>query len=97
MLIARNRAEQHAALIDRETAMHTGIGFSAGLLGVNLTTAVLASIGVEFLHLAAKDGVRKAAFEKVVPASSLANHAADVMATVAGVYIGRWVVRRFVA
>lgn len=97
MLIARNQSEAHAAVIDRETAMHAGIGMSAGVLGISVTAAVLASIGLEFVHLAARDGVRRAAFKKVVPATSLANHAADVVATMAGVYIGRWVVRRFQA
>jgi len=94
MLIARNAAEQHVAVIDRDTAVHGSVGVLAGLFGISVTTAVLASLGVEFACLAAKNGVRRAAFDRVVPASSLANHAADVMATVAGVYVGRWLVRR---
>ena len=93
MLVARNAAEQHAAFLDHETPLHAGVGVAAGVLGISVTAAVLASIGVEFAYLAAKNGPRSAAFEKVVPASSLANHAADVVATVAGVYVGRWLVR----
>jgi len=94
MLVASNAAEQHVAVIDRDTAVHGSIGVVSGLLGIGLTSAVLASLGVEFAWLAAKNGARRAAFDRVVPASSLANHAADVIATVAGVYIGRWLVRR---
>jgi hypothetical protein len=95
MLIAHNAAEQHAALVDRDTAMHAGIGVMAGLLGISVTAAVLTSLGVEFAYLAAQRGARRAAFDKVEPASSIANHASDVIATVGGVYVGRWIVRRF--
>ena len=92
MLVARNRSEQHVALIDRDTAVHASVGVTAGLLGISVTAAVLASIGLEFAYLSSKNGVRRAAFDRVVPASSLANHATDVVATVAGVYVGRWLV-----
>lgn len=94
MLIARNAAEQHAALVDTDTALHAGVGVTAGLLGVSVSVAVLASLGVEFTYLAAKRGPRRAAFDKMVPASSLANHAADVLATVGGVCLGRWLAQR---
>lgn len=93
-LVARNPAEQHAAIVDIDTAMHVGVGTAAGVLGVSVSTAVLASLGIEFAYLAARRGAKRAAFDKVVPASSLANHAADVLATVGGVYLGRWIVRR---
>lgn len=94
MLVAHNSAEQHVAIIDRDTAVHASVGVSAGLLGISVTAAVLASIGLEFAYLSAKHGPTRAAFDRVVPATSLANHAADIVATVAGVYIGRWLVRR---
>lgn len=94
MLVARNSAEQHVAIIDRDTAVHASVGIAAGLLGISVTVAVLASIGVEFAYLSAKHGPSRAAFDRVVPATSLANYATDVMATVAGVYVGRWLVRR---
>jgi hypothetical protein len=94
MLVAHNAAEQHVAVIDRDTAVHGSIGVLSGLLGISLTAAVLASLGVEFAYLSTKNGARRAAFDRVVPATSLANHAADVVATVAGVYIGRWLVQR---
>ena len=90
MLIARNATEQHAAVIDRDTALHVGIGVTSGLFGISVTAAVLGSIGVEYARLAARRGAERAAFDKSVPASSLANHAADVVATVGGVYLGRW-------
>lgn len=94
MLVARNSAEQHVAIIDRDTCVHASVGVAAGVIGISLTAAVLASIGLEFAYLSAKHGASRAAFDRVVPATSLANHAADVMATVAGVYVGRWLVRR---
>ena len=94
MLIARNAAEEHAAIVDGETALHVGVGLTAGVLGISVTAAVLASLGAEFVYLAAKRGPHHAAFDKVVPASSIANHAADVIATVGGVYLGRWLVQR---
>lgn len=94
MLVARNKSEQHVAIIDRDTAVHGSIGVLSGLLGISLTTAILASLGVEFAYLSVKNGARRAAFDRVVPASSLANHAGDLVATVAGVYVGRWLVRR---
>jgi hypothetical protein len=94
MLVAHNASEQHVAIIDRDTAVHASVGLTAGLLGISVTTAVLASLGVEFAYLSLKNGAAHAAFDRVVPATSLANHAADVVATVAGVYIGRWLVRR---
>lgn len=93
-LVARNASEQHAAVIDSQTVLHVGVGVSSGVFGVSVTTAVLASLAAEFAYLASKNGLRRAAFDKVVPASSLANHAADVIATVVGVYAGRWLVRR---
>ena len=95
MLIAQTAAEQHAAVLDRDTAMHAGVGVAAGALGISVTAAVLASLGVEFAYLATKRGARRAAFDKVEPASSIANHAADVLATVGGVYVGRWIIARF--
>jgi len=95
VLVARNASEQHAAVVDRDTAMHAGVGVAAGALGISVTAAVLASLGVEFAYLATKRGARRAAFDKVEPASSIANHAADVVATVGGVYVGRWIVRRY--
>ena len=95
VLVARNASEQHAAVVDRDTAMHAGVGVAAGALGISVTAAVLASLGVEFAYLATKRGARRAAFDKVEPASSIANHAADVIATVGGVYVGRWIVRRY--
>jgi hypothetical protein len=94
MLVARNASEEHAAVFDRETPVHASVGVIGGLVGVSLTAAVLTSIGVEFVCLAAKDGVRHAAFGKTVPASSLANHAADLLATVGGFYLGRWLIQR---
>lgn len=94
MLVARNASEQNVAVIDRDTAVHASVGITAGLLGISVTAAVLASLGVEFAYLSAKHGLRRAAFDRVVPATSLANHAADVVATVAGVYVGRWLVSR---
>ena len=93
-LVARNATEQNVAVFDRDTAVHGSVGVVAGLLGISVTAAVLGSLGVEFVYLSARHGVRRAAFERVVPASSLANHAADVLATVTGVYIGRWLVKR---
>lgn len=94
MLVARNASEQHAAVLDRETSLHFGVGLGAGIFGVGVTTAVLLSIGAEMAYVASKDGARRAVFGKVIPASSLANHAADAVATVAGVYVGRWLARR---
>ena len=93
MLIARNSTEEHAAVLDHETPVHASVGIISGVLGISVTTAILTSIGVEFAYLAAKNGPRRAAFDKVLPASSLANHAADVVSTVAGVYVGRWLAR----
>lgn len=94
VLVARNASEQNIAVIDRDTAVHGSVGVVAGLLGISVTAAVLASLGVEFVYLSSKHGVQRAAFDRVVPASSLANHAADVLATVTGVYIGRWLAQR---
>ncbi len=94
MLIARNAAEQHSAVFDRDTPMHASVGLIAGIVGVGLTSAVLASIGLEFVYLAATEGPRRAAFDRTVPASSLANHAADALAAVGGFYVGRWLVAR---
>ena len=93
LLVARNAAEQNVAIIDRDTAVHASVGVAAGVLGISVTAAVLASIGVEFAYLSTKHGLRRAAFDRVVPASSLANHATDVVATVTGVYVGRWLIR----
>jgi hypothetical protein len=94
MLVATNAAQQHAAVFDQGTPVHASVGVIAGLLGVGLTSAVLASIGVEFLYLAAKNGARRAAFDRTMPASSLANHAADALAAVGGFYLGRWLAQR---
>ncbi len=89
LLIARNRSDQHVAVIDRETALHVAVGLTAGVCGTSVTAAVLATIGLEFMYLAHQQGARRAAFARVVPASSLANHAADVVATVAGYHVGQ--------
>lgn len=94
MLIATNPAEEHAALIDQQTPIHLGIGVTAGLLGVSTTGAVLAALAVEALALSVRRGPRYALFGKAVPASSLGNHAADVLATVGGVYLGRFLLAR---
>lgn len=94
MLVARNAAEQHSAILDQDTPVHASVGVIAGIVGVGLTSAILASIGVEFVYLAAKNGPRRAAFDRTVPASSLANHAADALAAVGGFYLGRWLVER---
>lgn len=93
MLIARNSKQEHVAVIDRDTATHAAVGLAAGVFGTSVTTAVLASIGVEFLYLARRYGTARAAFDRVIPASSLANHTADVLATVAGFHVGRSLVR----
>lgn len=93
MLVASNPRQEHAALVDRQTGLHLGVGAVAGALGISVTAAVLMSIGVEMAYVASKDGAKRAVFGKVIPASSLGNHATDVVATVVGVYLGRWVVR----
>ena len=94
MLVAHAADEQNVAIFDGSTVVHASVGVTAGLLGISTSSAVLASIGVEFAYLSLRDGPKRAAFDRVVPATSLANHAADVVATVAGVYLGRWLVHR---
>lgn len=86
--------KQRATIFDYGTAAHASIGVTAGLLGISVTAALLSSIGVEFLYVAARVGPSRAAFDKTLPARSLANQAVGVLATVSGVYVGRWLVQR---
>lgn len=97
LIIAKNSRETHAAVLDEETAVHFGLGLSAAAIGVTPTAAVLADIAVEAAIRSVKEGPRRALFQKAIPASSLANHAADVLATVAGFYTGRFLLLRFAA
>jgi hypothetical protein len=46
------------------------------------------------VYLAAKNGPRRAAFDRTIPASSLANHATDAFAAIGGFYVGRWLIQR---
>lgn len=89
----RNASRQRATLVGYGTAAHASIGVTAGLLGVSVTAALLTSIGIEFLYVAARLGPARAAFDETLPARSLAGQAAGVLATVSGVYAGRWLIR----
>lgn len=87
-------SSRSSALIDYGTASHASIGVTAGLLGISVTAALLSSIGVEFLYLAARVGPSRAAFDQTLPPRSLANQAIGTLATVSGVYVGRWLIQR---
>jgi hypothetical protein len=86
--------EGFRAIVDADTAARAAVGLAAGICGVSVTAAMLASLAMEFGYLTLKYGAAEAAFSKTRGASSLANHTVDVLASVGGFYAGRQLVAR---
>jgi len=95
-LVAVNAREAHKSLVDAHTAAHASVGLLGGLFGTSLTAAVLASIGIEIIVQASRNGAGYAVFGRTVPASSLGNHTVDILATSGGYYAGQWLRTRHV-
>ncbi len=87
MLVALDKHDVGAAMIDWQTPLHLGVGMLAGAAGINPHIAAIVFVGLRTANLAAEDGFGHALFSRD-HGQSHANEMTDLFAEFFGLYIG---------
>lgn len=86
-LVASSKRHEGIAVLDASTAAHFGIGTAAGLSGIDPKMALLIALLAEGAYEVVKQRDPEAIFERGVGQSKI-NEVVDLLALVAGAYLG---------